>query len=371
MIIMSIPLFIGWLLIVNAEDVYMLYAGRLITGFAAGSYSVIAPIYVGEISSPSIRGALGTLFQIMVVLGIFVMYAIGTVLSWRTLAILSSVGPWLVAGFVFFLKDSPTSYMMRGRPELARKALIWLRNTPDIDEELLEIQASVEEARRRTVRVTNILCNSDPVIRKPLFMAIFLMINQQLSGINAVIVFTASIFQSAGSSLNPNVAAIIIGGVQLVATFLSSMVVNRIGRRPTLLWTQGIMTCALIVFGVFFYLKEYHSATASAMSFIPIVSLVIFIIAFSFGLGPLAWLMLGELLPPRVSGVAGAVAAMVNWTLAFVVTVTFNYLIEALGDYGTYWLFSGFCIVGMLVTWKHLPETRGKSLTEIQELFRR
>ena len=134
--------------IVCAADVSMLLIGRLITGFAAGSFSVIVPIFVSEISSPEIRGALGTLFQILTTCGIFSMYVVGTYVSWKGLAIFCAVVPWIIFVSVSFLQDSPTSYMMRSRPDLSRKALIWLRNTADIEDELYAIQKQVDESRR-------------------------------------------------------------------------------------------------------------------------------------------------------------------------------------------------------------------------------
>ena len=131
------------------------------------------------------------------------------------------------------------------------------------------------------------------------------------------------------------------------------------------------MTVSLLAFGAFFYLKTYKPETAESFQWIPIPALVTYIVSFSFGLGPLAWLMLGELLPSKVAGPAGALASMINWALAFAVTLGFTYLTAALGDYGTYWLFAGLCMLGVLMTARYLPETRNKSLREIQEAILR
>ena len=103
-------------------------------------FQVIAPIFIGEIASPSIRGRLGTMFQVFVVFGIFLMYVIGNYYQWKTLAILCSAVPFFIILALSFLRDSPASYMLRGRPELARKAMVWLRNTADIDEEMYALQ---------------------------------------------------------------------------------------------------------------------------------------------------------------------------------------------------------------------------------------
>ena len=196
------------------------------------------------------------------------------------------------------------------------------------------------------------------------------MMNQQLCGINAIIFFTVSIFQSAGSSFEANTATIIVGTIQVVATIASAFVVNKAGRRPTLILTQAVMTLALAALGYFFYVKSYYPEDAANIGWIPIISMLLFVIAFGFGLGPLVWILLGELIVPRAVGAAGGLAAMVTWGLAFLVTVSFNYLIAALGDYGTYWLFTAFCILGMFGTHRYLPETKGKSIQEIQDNLR-
>ena len=130
------------------------------------------------------------------------------------------------------------------------------------------------------------------------------------------------------------------------------------------------MNISLISFGAYFYLKTYSPATAESINWLPIVCLILFTVAFSFGLGPLAWLLLGELLPAKTASVAGPFAASVNWTLSLLVTAGFNYLLVWMGDYGAYWLFASLGVWGMYLTWKFLPETKGKTIREIQDGFR-
>ncbi len=372
MVAASTSFLAGWIIIGLSEGEFTtLCAGRLLCGAGAGAYSAIAPTYIAEIAAPDIRGFLGTLFQINVVSGICSTYIIGALVTWNQLAWICSVVPVVVAWAVgFMLKDSPASYMARGRPELARKALVWLRNSPDIDDELYSLQKSSDGNRNRAGRKSNI-CASDT--RRALLTCMLIMVLQQVSGVNAVIFYAADIFASASvgnTNLGPNMSAVIVGIVQLVATCASGPTSNRVGRKPTLLVTEAIMASSLVAFGTFFYLKDMGSPVVEIyLSWLPVTALVAYIVAFSFGLGPLAWLMMGELLPPRVAGPAGALAASVNWTLAFFITMSFNYLKASLGDFGVYWLFAGSLLVGMVLTYKLVPETRGKSLRKIQLLF--
>lgn len=372
MILNCVPLIAGWMSIIGAKTVWMLFLGRFVTGFAIGSFSVIAPVYIGEIASPVIRGALGTCFQIMVVFGIFVMFVLGAYVSWKSLAIFSVCITLVLILVVYSLQDSPTSYMMRNRPDLARKALIWLRNTADIEDEIYAIQKSVYDMRQNgsgRIRMFNIFCIRDPTVRKPLLLCMFLAMSQQLSGVNAVMTFTVSIFQSAGASVDPNTATIIIGAIQLVATVLSSFTVNRVGRKTTLIISLSVMALSLISFGTFFYLNQRPLSTSVNLGWLPLLSLGFFIVSFSFGPGPLVWLMLGELLSPKIVGVAGGVASITTWGLAFSVTLGFPFMVKFLGDFGTYWLFALCCITSVLVVIRYLPETRNKTLREIQDNF--
>lgn len=373
MLLNSIPLIAGWTLIIFAQNVWMLLLGRFVTGYAVGSFAMIAPVYIGEIAAPEIRGALGTCFHALFVFGIFVMFVLGAFISWKSLAVFSLCIGLILILVVFILRDSPTSYVMQNHPDLALNAMKWFRNSDDIGEEMKAVQTSVEQMMNNNfssqMRQLNICSSGDPTIRNPLLLSVFLLSSQQLSGINAVITFTVTIFQSAGAAVNPNTATIIIGGIQFVSTVLSYFTVNRIGRRITLITTFSIMAMSLICFGIFFYLHEHHPTASENLGWLPLLSMGMFIISFSFGPGPLAWLLLGELLSPKIMGVAGALASMTNWSVGFVVTLCFPFLVKFLGDYGAYWEFSALCLISLLVVIRFLPETRNKTLQEIQASF--
>ncbi|TRY70298.1 hypothetical protein TCAL_02455 [Tigriopus californicus] len=373
MLLNCLPLIGGWAIIILAYNVWMLFVGRFVTGYAMGSFAMIAPVYIGEIASPEIRGALGTCFHALFVFGIFVMFILGAIMSWMSLAIFSLCAGLVLTFVLYLLQDSPTSYMMQNRPDLAQEAMKWFLNSDEIEEEIRAVKTSVEEIKSNSLgsqfRQLNICSSGDPTIRKPLLLSVFLLSSQQWSGINAVITFTVTIFQSAGATVNPNTATIIIGGVQFVATVLSYFTVNRIGRRVTLMVTLTIMAVSLICFGIFFYLHQHHPSASVNLGWLPLLSMAMFIISFSFGPGPLAWLLLGELLSPKIMGMAGPMAAMTNWSVGFIVTLCFPFVVKLLGDYGAYWMFSAFCLVTLVVVMRYLPETRNKTLQEIQISF--
>ncbi|GAB0094001.1 hypothetical protein DMENIID0001_092010 [Sergentomyia squamirostris] len=174
------------------------------------------------------------------------------------------------------------------------------------------------------------------------------------------------LFQAANTGIEAGIATIIVGVMQVVATFVSTTVVDRLGRRILLLSSISVMSICTILLGVYFFLKDQDATQVANLGWLPIVSLCVFIIMFSFGFGPVPWLMMGELFASDVKGFAGPLAGTTNWLLAFVITKTFSNLVDAIGTGETFWLFSGFSILGLIFVFLIVPETKGQSLTEIQ-----
>lgn len=157
--------------------------------------------------------------------------------------------------------------------------------------------------------------------------------------------------------------------MQFIATFVSVMVVDKLGRRLLLLVSALVMAIATIAMGVYFYMKENDNESVANLGWLPVSSLCVFIIMFSIGFGPVPWLMMGELFASDIKGVAGSIAGTSNWVLAFIVTKTFVNLKEALGSGETFWLFAGITLVGAVFVFVFVPETKGKSLNEIQDIL--
>lgn len=155
--------------------------------------------------------------------------------------------------------------------------------------------------------------------------------------------------------------------MQVIATFVSVMVVDKLGRRILLLASSSVMAIATTAMGVYFYMKQIDESSVTNLGWLPVSSLCIFIIMFSIGFGPVPWLMMGELFASDIKGVAGSIAGTSNWVLAFIVTKTFVNLKEAMGSGQTFWLFAGITVVGAVFVFVFVPETKGKSLNEIQD----
>lgn len=204
--------------------------------------------------------------------------------------------------------------------------------------------------------------------RAALIISLLLMFFQQFSGINAVIFYTAPIFESAGSDMDPSVCAIVVGVVQVLMTFTSAILIERAGRRFLLLQSGAIMGICLVILGVFFHIKAGGS-DVSNIGWMPLFSVVLFIISFSLGFGPIPWMIMGELFAADIKGLAAAIAVMFNWLLVFVVTFSFESMNAILGQDWTFWFFGGWMAVCTVYVFFKVPETKGKSNAEVQQML--
>lgn len=371
MLLLVIPFLLGWILVIWATSLDMLLAGRFILGFAGGAFCVSAPTYTSEIAQDDIRGTLGTFFQLLLVIGILYTYAIGSYVKVFVLSILCGILPIIFAIVFFFMPETPYYLVKANKIDEAARALVWLRGSQyDTETELKQIEEKVNDAKSNPEPLLRALSKKTAI--KALIITYCIMFFQQFSGINAVLFNTTEIFKSAGASISPEVATIIIGVIQVVATFISTIVIEKLGRRILLLSSAVMMCICGVALGVFFYLKYKDNPDLDlieSISWLPLVSLCIFIVAFSVGFGPIPWIVASELCTPNIKGFVSSSGGTFNWILAFIVTKTFLNMREGLGEGGPFWLFAGITLLGAIFVFIFLPETKGKSIDEIQVLL--
>ncbi|CAH0724809.1 unnamed protein product, partial [Brenthis ino] len=363
----AIPFFIGWMLIANAVNVAMVFVGRALGGICVGVVSLAFPVYVGETIQPEVRGALGLLPTAFGNTGILLAYFAGTYLNWSNLAFLGAALPIPFFLLMILTPETPRWYITKGRVEDAKKALQWLRGRNiNIEKEMGELTRSQAEADLSAG--TNAL--RQLLSRKYLpavLISLGLMLFQQLSGINAVIFYAAKIFKMAGSTVDENLCSVIIGIVNFISTFIATSIIDRLGRKMLLYISSISMIITLVALGSYFYIREVVKSDVSSYGWLPLACLVIYVLGFSIGFGPIPWLMLGEILPSRIRGTAASLATGFNWTCTFIVTKSFDNVIAMINMYGTVWLFAVLCVIGLLFVIFFVPETRGKSLEEIEK----
>ena len=225
-----------------------------------------------------------------------------------------------------------------------------------------------------------------PVITKPLMISIGLMIFQQLSGITAVVFNAASIFEVAGFT-DSKLVSISVGLVQFLGTSLACLVIDKTGRRVLLLTMSIAMSCTLFGLGAYFEIcipppgansssdvtsllgPISHSVPASKINWLAIVCIVLFNLFFAFAWGPVPWLVMSEIFPPRARGPCSSLATFANWLAVFIVTKTYNTMQTSMSIQGTYWFFGGCSILGFIFVYMVMPETKGKTLKQIEAIF--
>ncbi|XP_057664603.1 facilitated trehalose transporter Tret1 isoform X2 [Diorhabda carinulata] len=371
-ILTVIPFTIGWLLVIFAKNLSMIYAGRFLTGLAGGAFCVAAPIYTAEIAQTNIRGTLGSFFQLLLTVGILIVYVAGAFVTPLTLAVLSAVIPLVFAAVFFFQPETPVYLMKKNNGDGAKKALQRLRGSAyNCDAELKEIQQNIEKSTSEQNSFVEILKTKASI--KANIITFGLMFFQQLSGVNAVIFYTGDIFKAAGSSsLKPSTGTIIVGVLQTVATFLSALIVDKFGRKILLIISIVFMGVSGLVLGVYFslsYRNLIDQDRIDAIGVLPIVCLSVFIVMFSLGFGPIPWMISAELLPQEIKSTMCSAAAMFNWFLAFIVTKFYVNLKEGVGPDVTFYIFSGICFLGVVFIVFLVPETKGKTVAEVQAIL--
>ncbi|KAK3022098.1 hypothetical protein RJ639_045942 [Escallonia herrerae] len=370
LMIAAIPNIIGWLAISFAKDSSFLYMGRLLEGFGVGIISYTVPVYIAEIAPQNMRGGLGSVNQLSVTIGIMLAYLLGLFVSWRVLAVLGILPCLILIPGLFFIPESPRWLAKMGMTDDFEASLQVLRGfDADISLEVNEIKRSVASSSRRTA-----IRFGDLKQRRywfPLMIGIGLLVFQQLSGTNGVLFYSSTIFATAGIS-STNAATFGLGAVQVIATAVSTWLVDKTGRRLLLIVSSSGMTFSLLVVAITFYLKDFVSDSStiySILGIISVVGVVGMIIAFSLGMGPIPWIIMSEILPINIKGLAGSVATLANWFTAWVITLTAPLLL-AWNSGGTFTIYMLMCALTVTFSAIWVPETKGKTLEEIQWSFR-
>lgn len=372
LLLLIIPYSIGWSLLIWANSIEMLYIGRFINGLAVGACCVASPLYTSEIAQKDIRGALGSYFQLMVTIGILYAYVAGKYLTVTYYTISCAVVPLVFFVLFAFQPETPLYYLKKGKFDKAKCALLRLRGRKyNVDAELNDLDSSLKDSTFSNVSLSYTI--KKRATQRAFLISVGLMIFQQLSGINAVIFYTSDIFQQSGIEINKQLATIIVGGVQVIATFLSTLAVDSLGRKCLLLFSAAIMALSSGLLGLFFTLKDrdliHDKMIVQELSYLPLISLCIFVVVFSLGFGPIPWMISSEIYTSEIKGLGSSIAGSLNWTLAFFVTKFYLDLQLSIGTDVTFYLFGSVSFLAVIFVFYFVPETKGKTLDEIQDIL--
>jgi SP family galactose:H+ symporter-like MFS transporter len=349
-----------------SPSVTLLIAGRVVVGVAIGAASFIAPMYISEVSPNKIRGRLVALNQIALTSGIVIAYlvdyALSNVQGWRWMLGLAAIPAMALGVGMIFMPNSPRWLIAKNDNTKANEVLKKIRSQGDVEGELKEIQLSLQ---KQTGGWTEL---KSPLIRPALVVGIGLAIFQQITGINTVIYYAPTIFQYAGfeSASAAILATVGVGVINVLLTVVAMQLLDRVGRRPLLLAGLIGMVISLLVLGVAFWLPTQ----GQIVGWIAAISLAAYVGSFAIGLGPVFWLLISEIYPLSVRGLAMSIATVANWGSNLIVALTFLTLVGALGRPGVFWLYGLIGMGAWVFAHSLVPETRGKSLEEIEEHWR-
>ena len=348
-----------------APSLGVLLTARAVVGVAIGVASMLTPLYLAEIAPKERRGGIVSLNQFCITFGILVSYLAdyaltGAASNWRWMLGLGAVPGAVLFIAMLFLPESPRWLAGHNRADDAKEALQELRAGTDIEAELAELRTDVRREGTRVASWSELFRHG---ARLPVIVGIALAVFQQVTGINTVIYYAPQIFRAAG--LQSDSASILatagVGLVNVIMTVVAMTLLDRVGRRPLLLWGLGGMIVMLLVLaGGFFF------GTHGAVAYLTMISVAAYVGFFAIGLGPVFWLLISEIFPLAVRGRGMSVASVANWGSNFLVTLIFPPLVAALGSAAAFMMFAVLSVGAFIFTLRVVPETKGRSLEEIE-----
>ncbi|BES90083.1 facilitated trehalose transporter Tret1-like [Nesidiocoris tenuis] len=365
MVLAIIPLS-SWVLIRFATGPVILYIARFLSGTWSGIVSTVAPMYLAEISEPRIRGALSTFVQMMTNMGVLAEYIIGPRVSYNMLAYISGALPVIFIILMAAMPESPYWLVMKGKKDKARDALIWLRGGGDVKEEMELMSTSVEEEMKSKGTLKDLVAT--PGNRRALLIVQMLALLQRMSGVSALMAYTSTTLPSRGAgSLTPNDCVIVMGCVWVISVFGATIFVDSLGRKPLLIASSLGCGVAMFSAGAWFYLDGTNYVDVSDFYYTPFASFLVYGLFFCIGLGPIASTVQGEAFPTNIKGLASGITSFVLAITSFVMNKIYHTIADQAGMYLNYWIFSGACFASLIFCLVYMIETKGKSLSEIQD----
>lgn len=363
-----IPFSLSWILIIKSSNVWMLYVGRVLAGMGTGAICVLAPMYISEITEESLRGPLCSFFALFLCTGILLTFIVASFAKFVMLSVILGICPIIFGFLFFFMPESPIYLIKINKDNNARKSLKFLRGKyAEVSSEISDIKKDIENSPEEKASLKEILTNKHYF--RCLIACTILFLFQQLSGINAVIFYAVPIFRASKSEMDSVVSSIIIALIQVVVTVLVIFIIDKQGRKTYILQSAVVNCISLATLGFAFHLMHLE-INIPGLTLIPLASLMIYIFSFSIGMGPIPWLILGELLSPEIVGTISGIAVMVNWFTGFIVTKSFGPMMATLGPFITFYIFSIFNALCVLSVFFFVPETRGRSYNDIEKKWR-
>ncbi|KAI4481288.1 hypothetical protein M0804_009408 [Polistes exclamans] len=370
----SLPLTAAWILTGVAPSVEVVYLTSFIGGLCCSIITMVAQVYISEISMPGIRGCLSAMLKVLGHVGVLLSYIAGTYLNWRQSALLVAVAPSMLFLGTLFIPETPSYLVLNGKDEEAASSLQWLRGEQvDIRHELQVIKTNILASRAKQYGLTLRSSILTPRLYKPIAITCGLMFFQRFSGANAFNYYAVIIFRQTLGGMNPHGATIAIGFVQLLASLLSGFLIDVVGRLPLLIASTVLMSLALAGFGSYaYYVSQTQNFGYSDSAvptgehdWIPLLCVLVFTTALALGISPISWLLIGELFPLEYRGIGSSISTSFSYFCAFCGIKLFMDFQQIFGLHGAFWFYAGMAVCGLCFVVYCVPETKGKQLDEM------
>lgn len=371
----ALPHLLAWVGTAMFDSYVMLFSFRIIAGLAVGIGSAVAPVYLGEVATTELRGVIGTVHQFSVTVGILLTNLVGDYVfveqdgsssscQWKTLSLFTACLSAVLL-MCLWIPESPSFLAKKGDVEGMQKALKRLRKGDCSAEAAALMSANGPNTSDAAAQQQSGGSLSD--YRKSLVIGVGLMLFQQFSGINAIMMYTAKICKDAAgasggdATATASMAAVLVMLAQVVFTGVAAVLMDRAGRRPLLL--TGVSFMVIGHLGLVLY---YFGGVSSIIAFMGLGTVII---GFSLSLGPIPWLIVSEIVPVSVRGAAAAIFTATSWFSSFVVTLAFEPMDDAIGHKATFGACALVCVGCLVFTLVLVPETKGKTVEEVLEIL--
>ena len=345
----------GW-----ASSYHMLVVWRIVAGIGVGAASMLSPLYIAEVSPARIRGRMVSINQLMIVSGILIAYFSNYLLAdsadnWRWMFTAGAVPAALFFVCIFLVPESPRWLVSKGRLDKAAAVLRNISGDSRVEDDIQRMQAGMQQQVKG--KLSDLL---QPGVKFIVLLGITLAVFQQISGANAIFFYAPIIFEKTGMNVKDQLfQQVMIGGINLIFTVLAMQLVDRLGRKKLMLGGSSLMALWLLLIGLCFYLNIFQGYWLTFF-------VLAFIATYATTLAPVTWVLISEIFPTKIRGIAVSVSTGMLWVACFALAYGFPVLIEWLSAPQTFFLFSGICWVYFLILLRYVPETKGKTLEQFE-----
>ena len=373
--IWAVVFFLGAIGSGQSPTLGLIYASRVVLGLAVGAAAVTVPLYLSEMAPAHRRGRMTTINELMIVSGQFIAFGINELINstahgnqhvWRTMLTVAAIPAVALFVGMFFLPDSPRWYAIKGRLDDSRRVLGMSRGPAEAAEEFNIVKVHAERDVKEEKGLARRTLAATPWMRRILYIGIGLALVQQLTGINTAEYYAPTIMKSTGLGTNAAlISTIFVGAIGVIGTVLGIYLLGKANRRPLLFIGFAGVAASDLILAILFTFPD-----STARSYLILVFIMLFVFFVQTFIGTLIWLVLSEIFPMAIRGYCMGIAVFFLWSINTVISYVFPYMITNIGSSGTFGIFAAINVVSLLFCIRFAPETRGRTLEELEDDFR-